>query len=81
MNERSLFQEEKQNYHNNFYEVNQPSSNSTGRENKLYQIMQENLRQQKLLRPQTSRHLPQASFNGPFFTLEEVHTRHQRFYL
>ncbi|VBB31457.1 unnamed protein product [Acanthocheilonema viteae] len=58
--------------------VNQPSSDLTGRENRLYQVMQENLRQQKLLRPQTSRHLPQASFNGPFFTLEEVHTKQHR---
>ncbi|VDK75023.1 unnamed protein product [Onchocerca ochengi] len=54
-----------------------PTSESIGRENRLYQIMQENLRQQNL-RPQTPRHLPQASFNGPFFTLEEVHTEQQR---
>uniref|UniRef100_A0A8L7TA68 Uncharacterized protein n=1 Tax=Brugia malayi TaxID=6279 RepID=A0A8L7TA68_BRUMA len=54
------------------------SSNLTERENRLYQIMQENLRQQRLLRrPQTPRHLPQASFNGPFFTLEEVHIKQQ----
>uniref|UniRef100_A0A1I8EXK3 Uncharacterized protein n=2 Tax=Wuchereria bancrofti TaxID=6293 RepID=A0A1I8EXK3_WUCBA len=55
------------------------NSNLTGRENRLYQIMQENLRQQKLLRrSETPCHLPQASFNGPFFTLEEVQIKQQR---
>ncbi|CAG9533550.1 unnamed protein product [Cercopithifilaria johnstoni] len=64
--------------YNNSGHVNQPNLHSVGRENKLYQVMQENLRQQKLLRPQTSHHLPHASFNGPFFTLEEVHNKQQR---
>ncbi|VDK75815.1 unnamed protein product [Litomosoides sigmodontis] len=73
-------QDEKQQHNENCGNsghANQPNSNLIDRENRLYKIMQENLRQQKLLRPQTPRHLPQASFNGPFFTLEEVNAAQQ----
>ncbi|KAM3724278.1 Bifunctional protein GlmU [Dirofilaria immitis] len=83
----SSHKESKQQYHEQSYDSSDrtsqpshssnPSLDSIGRENKLYHIMQENLRQQNL-RPQTPRHLPQASFNGPFFTLEEVHCGQQR---
>ncbi|EFO17661.1 gex interacting protein 16 [Loa loa] len=80
--------EEKQQHHDQSYDrcgrmsqssqSSNPSPDSFRKENRLYHVMQENLRQQNLVRPQTPRHLPQASFNGPFFTLEEVHTKQQR---
>uniref|UniRef100_A0A915Q0N8 Uncharacterized protein n=1 Tax=Setaria digitata TaxID=48799 RepID=A0A915Q0N8_9BILA len=57
--------------------INQPNPDSIEKNNKLYQVMKENLQQQKQ-RPQTPHNLPHASFNGPFFTLEEIHTDHQR---
>lgn len=88
LNKKFLHQKEKQQYRDQSCDssdlISQTSHSSNlnpdsiGKENKLYQVMQENLRQQKLLRPQTPRHLPQASFNGPFFTLEEIHTKQQR---
>ncbi|VDO48640.1 unnamed protein product [Onchocerca flexuosa] len=84
----SNYKEKRQQHHDQSYDSSgridqsshssNPNSDSIDRENRLYQVMQENLRQQNL-RPQTPRHLPQASFNGPFFTLEEVHTEQQRF--
>lgn len=49
------------------------------KENRLYQAMQENLRQQKLLNALRPRHLPEVPFNGPFFTVAKVRIKQQRF--
>lgn len=57
--------------------VQHPDAPRDQEDNGLYRVMHQNLQLQKQ-RPQTSRRLPQASFDGPFFTLQEVKAKQRR---
>ncbi|VDM97614.1 unnamed protein product [Thelazia callipaeda] len=73
--EEWILKNRNQNQPKNFSRPTGLGTHFTSESQKYYHEIPKNMKQHS----ETPTHLPQASFNGPFFTLEEVQTRHKRY--